>query len=223
MTRLRATRFHLLAVAIAMLAVIVYAGVAQASNLINAYRYESDSNNVDGVRASIETDNPNTGSGWAYHRVGVIERTPHMYAEIGWVKGYKNADVPKVLAVYRDDSLDRHEWFYHSQYPTVGSSYDYRVSHTTSNYWGFYFDRMSSPVMSADIGWDTGDLAFGGGETSPTSDISIGDADYEDAEYRQAGSGSWVCMCSEDDFNQAPDDYEILDGSSSNDWRVKDD
>lgn len=201
MTRLRAIRFlprfHLLALAVVIIVAVtlVYANVTQA-DLVNAIRYQSDTNNVDGAVACIETDNPNTGSGYAYHRVIVRENSPHMFAEIGWIKGYKNANIPKVLVVYRDDSQVNHEWFYHNQYPTVGTSYDYKASHTTADYWGFYFKNMNSPIMSADMGWDIGDDAMAGGETSPNSSISIGDVDYEDVEYCKADTEAWECVCS---------------------------
>lgn len=194
-----------------------------ASAYPNAFRYHNDDNNINGAKASIETDNPDTGSGWAYHRTFVQEVTSSghtLYAEIGWVKGYSQAtSAPKVYATWRTSSLQKREKF--GSTLSSGSTYQYKVNHQTGNAWSFYFNSMSSAFIIRNLGWTTGDRAAAGGETLNTS-TDMGDSDYSEVTYRENGNTSWYSVASPLEHNPHDTIYEILDGASDNDWRVKD-
>lgn len=208
---------------VAVLATLaILASSALASGRENAYRWTEDWNDIDGAQAKIETENPNVGSGWVYHRVFVQNHiaTGTYYAEMGWVKGTTEApSAPKAYAAWRD--VTGATGFAYEGTPSVGTSYNYKVFNTSGNSWAFYFDSLTSPVHNENLGWNSADTIAAGGETSDAS-ISMGDVDYSYVTYHIIGYTDWTRATDTTIENTEKPEYEILGGRNSNNWRVKD-
>ena len=192
--------------------------------LENAYRWRSQANQA--AYSAIVTGNPTIrdapGTDWSYMRVAVqrIINSNVYYAEIGWLKGtYPESNLtPRSYWTYRaTDGTTAQGW---GGYPSVGVGYNYRVSKSgTSNYWDFYFNSLTTPLVTRWVGWNTADRFFSGGEV-PTSTPrqGMGDSHNNNVQYLST-TGSWYAACNMTEYI-SDTIYHITDGANCSSWRI---
>lgn len=189
--------------------------------LENAYRWSASANQ--GAYSAIVTGNStlrNDPNGtWSYMRVlaqRIISGNVY-YVEIGWLKGTQpqSGGTPRAYWTYRatNGTVDQ-GW---GGYPGIGIGYNYEVKRTGSNTWGFYFNNLTTPLVTRSVGWDTADRYASGGETS-TANQGMGDSYNNNVSYLST-SGSWIGACNMNQYitNSI---YHIDNGSNCSSWRV---
>ncbi len=195
--------------------------VISALALENAYRWSTSANQ--GAYSAIVTGNPtlrdNSTGKWSYMRVfsqRVINGNVY-YVEVGWMKGTQpeSGGTPRSYWTYRatNGTIDQ-GW---GGYPGIGIGYNYEVKRTGSNTWGFYFNNLSSPLVTRSVGWDTADRYGSGGETPNTSQ-GMGDSYNNNVSYLSTG-GTWIGACNMNQYitNSI---YHVDNGSNCSSWRV---
>lgn len=198
----------------------------QASNtfaLMNTYRYRYVTNR--GAYSAIVTGNPTTRPDptgrWSYMRVATqrIIGGNVYYAEIGWLKGAQASSnfVPRSYWTYRaTNGTVSQGW---GGYPGIGLAYNYRVMRTSTNTWGFYFNNLSTPLVTRWVGWDNADTIFSGGEV-PNGNQGMGDSNNNNVQYLNTTGTTWFAACSTSVKNDDPSKYFIVAGSNCSSWRV---
>lgn len=139
------------------------------------------------------------------------------YAEIGWLKGTQTESnqIPRAYWTYRDTNGTVDQGW--GGYPGVGTGYNYEVKRSSSNTWAFYFNSLSTPVVTRWVGWDTADRYGSGGETA-NANQGMGYSGNNNVAYLSTG-GNWYGTCN---MNQwiTNSVYHVDNGSNCSSWNV---
>lgn len=90
---------------------------------------------------------------------------------------------------------------------------------TSSNTWAFYFNNLSTPLVTKWVGWDNADDIFSGGEV-PNGNQGMGDSNNNNVQYLNSTGTTWFGACSTSAKNDDSSKYFIAAGSNCSSWRV---
>ncbi len=166
---------------------------------LNAFRWMPQANQ--GAYANIVTGNPTlridpaASPVYSYMRVGVRSLNNNSFAEIGWLKSTDpNSNyVPKVYWTWQN--ISGYWWYYWGSAVTIGAGYNYQVKRSSTDYIGFYFNSIQTPVDIEYVGWgDTADNMDSGGEVT-TANQGMGDSVNQYVTYGDPSTGLFYAAC----------------------------
>lgn len=199
--------------------ILMVINVFPAFALENAFKFSYITNR--GAYSLIVTGNPTlrgTDYRFSYMRVAVqrIINGNVYYVEVGWLKSsdpHSNF-TPRSYYTYRKtDGTTGKGW---GGYPGIGIGYNYQVKWSATNTYNIYFNSLSTPLTTINVGWDDSDTAFSGGETSD-SNQGMGDSWNNNVAYFDTNGKAYQLCGTENNHLGA---YIVQNGSTCYSWRV---